>query len=190
MTNHRTQLKSGRKSNLYEKMREIGEEKFYIELIEEYPCQNSEQLVQREGEWMRQIANLNEHVAGRNNKQYKQENKESIKEREKHITKKTKNKYYKDKKNSIKKTKKGLMNDIRNTMKNTKKKYKHIVMQEKKRRQNTIKHTIKRIRNNPTKNIKNGLQRTKLKCFVKSVIVNTLNMTKHTIYKENIIWML
>ena len=83
MTNHRTQLKSGRVCKLYEKMHEIGEEHFYIELIEEYPCENSEQLLKREGEWMRRISTLNENVAGRNNKQYKQENKETIKEREK-----------------------------------------------------------------------------------------------------------
>ena len=122
MTNHRTKLKPGRILRLYEKMREIGEDKFYIEPIEEYPCQNSEQLLKREGEWMRQIGTLNENVPGRNNKQYKQEHKENIKEREKHITKKTKNKYYKDKKNTIKKTKKRLMNDIKNTTRNTKKK--------------------------------------------------------------------
>ena len=59
MTNHRTKLKSGRILKLYEKMREIGEDKFYIELIEEYPCQNSEQLLKREGEWMRQIGTTN-----------------------------------------------------------------------------------------------------------------------------------
>ena len=69
MANHRTKLKSGRILKLYEKMREVGEDKFYIELIEEYPCQNSEQLLKREGEWMRQIGTLNENVAGRNNKQ-------------------------------------------------------------------------------------------------------------------------
>ena len=74
MANHRTQLKSGRVSKLYDKMYEIGEEKFYIELIEEYPCENSEQLLKREGEWMRRIATLNENVAGRTKKEYADEN--------------------------------------------------------------------------------------------------------------------
>ena len=59
------------------KMREIGEEKFYIELIEEYPCQNSEQLLKREGEWMRKIGTLNENVAGRTKQDYNDENREN-----------------------------------------------------------------------------------------------------------------
>ena len=55
-------------------MREIGEEKFYIELIEEYPCENSEQLLKREGEWMRRIGTLNENIAGRTKQDYNDEN--------------------------------------------------------------------------------------------------------------------
>ena len=43
MANHKTQLKSGKVLHLYEKMRETGDGKFYIELIEDYPCENSEQ---------------------------------------------------------------------------------------------------------------------------------------------------
>ena len=35
MTNHRTNFKSGRMLRLFEKMHEIGEEKFYLELIED-----------------------------------------------------------------------------------------------------------------------------------------------------------
>ena len=50
-------------------MREIGIEHFYIELIENYIFENSEQLNKREGEWMREIATLNEKVAGITNKE-------------------------------------------------------------------------------------------------------------------------
>ena len=83
MTNHRTNAKKGVTHFLYQKMREIGGDKFYIELVEKYPCNSLEQLNKREGEWIREMATLNEKVAGRNNKHYKQEHKEIIKEREK-----------------------------------------------------------------------------------------------------------
>ena len=83
MMNHRTKVKEGKDTALYNKMREIGIEHFYIELIENYPCENSEQLNKREGEWMREIATLNEKVAGRTNKEYKKDNKEKIREQEK-----------------------------------------------------------------------------------------------------------
>ena len=43
MMNHRTKVKEGKETTLYNKMREIGIEHFYIELIENYPCENSEQ---------------------------------------------------------------------------------------------------------------------------------------------------
>ena len=76
MANHRAKVKSGRVLKLYEKMLEIGEEKFQIEFIEEYPCQNSEQLLKREGEWMREIGTLNENVAGRTKQEYADENRD------------------------------------------------------------------------------------------------------------------
>ena len=46
LSKHRREVNS-RKSQtipLYVKMRESGKEHFYIELLEEYPCNNSEQL--------------------------------------------------------------------------------------------------------------------------------------------------
>ena len=80
MMNHRTRVKEGKETLLYNKMRDIGIEYFYIELIENYPCENSEQLNKREGDWMREIATLNEKVAGRTKKEYKTDCKEKIKE--------------------------------------------------------------------------------------------------------------
>ena len=52
MTNHRTQAKNGKNHLLYQQMREIGDDKFYIELVENYPCESLEQLNKREGEWI------------------------------------------------------------------------------------------------------------------------------------------
>ena len=83
MMNHRTKVKEGKETALYNEMREIGIEHFYIELVESYPCENSEQLNKREGEWMREIATLNEQVAGRTKKEYKQDFKEKTREKDK-----------------------------------------------------------------------------------------------------------
>ena len=76
MTNHRTNAKRGINHLLYQKMRDIGENKFYIELVEEYPCSSLEQLNKREGEWIREMATLNEKVAGRTKQEYANDNRE------------------------------------------------------------------------------------------------------------------
>ena len=81
MTNHNTQAKNGKTHLLYKKMREIGGDKFYIELVENYPCENLEQLNKREGEYLREMATLNEKIAGRTKKEYKTDYKESISEK-------------------------------------------------------------------------------------------------------------
>ena len=99
MTNHRTRAQSNVNNLLYQKMREIGINKFYIELIENYPCENLEQLNKREGEYIRDIGTLNEKVAGRTKqeyvdghrdiknqkaKEYYQDNREEILQRQRH----------------------------------------------------------------------------------------------------------
>jgi len=43
---------------------------FYIELYEEYPCNNKEILNKREGEIQREIATINKHISGRTQKEY------------------------------------------------------------------------------------------------------------------------
>ena len=48
---------------------------WYIELYEEYPCENKEQLCKREGEVIRSIGTLNSQIAGRTNKEYYENNK-------------------------------------------------------------------------------------------------------------------
>jgi len=65
---------------LYSKMREIGKDKFYIELYEEYPCDNVEQLKRREGEIIRELKPiLNKQVAGRTLAEWEEDNKELLK---------------------------------------------------------------------------------------------------------------
>ncbi len=55
----------------------------YIELVEEYPCDNRMQLNRREGEIMRSMDCVNRCVAGRTEKEYRIDNKEKIAESEK-----------------------------------------------------------------------------------------------------------
>ena len=46
-------------------MLDIGKENFYIELIKEAPCENTEQLKAIEGEYIRQFGTLNSRIEGR-----------------------------------------------------------------------------------------------------------------------------
>ena len=114
--------KGGKEYNklLYIKMRELGVDKFYIELYENFKCENIEQLHKKEGEIIRQIATLNKKIEGRTFKeyykdnkekikQYKEDNKEKIKENNKEYRDNNKEKikekdkqYYKDNKEKIK----------------------------------------------------------------------------------------
>ena len=72
---------------IYSKMLEIGVDKFYIELIENYPCDNIEQLRKREGEYIRQLGTLNINIAGRTPKEgmtaYRETNKDELKQKKK-----------------------------------------------------------------------------------------------------------
>ncbi len=63
---------------LYKLMNNMGFERFRIELICEYPCEDKYQLRQKEGEYIRNLGTLNCYIAGRDNKQYKDDYKEKI----------------------------------------------------------------------------------------------------------------
>jgi len=47
MSDHRKDMKKHPGRILYSKMHELGSEQFYIELIEEYPCENLVELHRR-----------------------------------------------------------------------------------------------------------------------------------------------
>ncbi len=68
---------------LYIKMRELGIDKFYIELYEHFVCNTKEELNKREGQLIREIGTLNKVIAGRTCKEYIDDNKEKIKENKK-----------------------------------------------------------------------------------------------------------
>lgn len=73
-----TRLKNQQRP-LYKDMLEFGVEHFYIELLEEYPCENIEQLHQREGYWIRELNTYNNgyngQIQGRSRGDYYQETK-------------------------------------------------------------------------------------------------------------------
>jgi len=56
----------------------INKGNYRIELIEEYSCENKEQLLKREGHYIRKFNCVNKLVAGRTQKQYYEDNKEQI----------------------------------------------------------------------------------------------------------------
>jgi hypothetical protein len=49
---------------------------WYIELYEEYPCNNKEELLKKEGEVIRLIGTLNTVIPGRTDKEYREDTKE------------------------------------------------------------------------------------------------------------------
>ena len=94
-------MKSNRYNTLiYKMMRDLGRDNFYIELIEEYPCEDSNQLTRREGELMRDLkASLNQVIAGRTRGEYKIDSYEKIKQTKAISDKKYAEKTKKDLKN-------------------------------------------------------------------------------------------
>ena len=74
MVKHRSTAKQEpHKSPFHTYMNENGVENFYIELVEDYSCENIEQLRKREGEIIREIGTLNKQIAGRTTQEYKKE---------------------------------------------------------------------------------------------------------------------
>ena len=82
MAKHRVDMNATTKQHrpLYVKMKKHGVECFYIELIEECPCENKEQLHKREGHFIREIATLNMCQAGRTKKEWTTDNNEHVQE--------------------------------------------------------------------------------------------------------------
>lgn len=70
----------------------------YIELIEECPCDNKEQLLRKEGEHIRATNCVNKKIAGRTDKEYQQENKEKRREYVKKYREENKEQYLQSKK--------------------------------------------------------------------------------------------
>ena len=69
-----------RKVTSFDIFDEFGIENCKIELIEEFECENKNQLERKEGEHIKNNECVNKYVAGRTPKQYKEDNKDKIKE--------------------------------------------------------------------------------------------------------------
>ena len=69
MWKHRHDSERRPNYTLYKHMQKLGKDIFYIEVVETAPCANKEDLLAKEGEWIRTIGTLNSRVAGRRKKQ-------------------------------------------------------------------------------------------------------------------------
>ena len=74
-------------------MVKLGIDRFCISLIEEYPCDNKTELRVREGHFIKEQGTLNAKIAGRNCKQFYQDNRKKLLEYRKN--------YYKNNKEQI-----------------------------------------------------------------------------------------
>ena len=94
MEKHRASMNCEKRGNgrLYQKMRELGMENFYISLLEKYACNDIEELRAKEGEWITKVGNLNVRIAGRTPEQYRRDTLENKKEYDKEYHKNNKEK--------------------------------------------------------------------------------------------------
>jgi adenylate kinase family enzyme len=88
MSHHRKDYASfkdhkARYVSVYSMFDEHGLEHCKIELVEEFPCDSKEQLRQREGWYIQNNVCVNKKVAGRTEREYKEQNKDQILERKK-----------------------------------------------------------------------------------------------------------
>ena len=102
---HKTSINKKNCANypLYVKMKELGKENFYIELLEKYPCSNKEELRAREGQYIRDMGNLNKRIENRTKKEWTKNNEEKVKaskdryyQENKELVKERTRQYYKD----------------------------------------------------------------------------------------------
>lgn len=66
-------------STVFKIFEKYGLENCKIYLLEEFPCENKEQLLKKEGEYIKNINCVNKCIAGRTEKEWKEDNKEKIK---------------------------------------------------------------------------------------------------------------
>jgi len=113
-------------------------DEWYIELYEEYPCENKLQLVRRENEIIRERATINkigfrtEEMKKQQDKEYRETHKEEIKERNKLYVENNREKVYKKKAEYNEKNKEHIKNYMKERYSQNKEK---IIEYEKQRRE-------------------------------------------------------
>ncbi len=80
MSNHRAAYKNKRFVSSHTIFDKYGMENCKILLLENYPCNSRDELNKREGEYINQLVCVNKLVAGRNKKEWYEDNKEHIRE--------------------------------------------------------------------------------------------------------------
>ena len=78
MAKHRHSMKAKPQYKLYKHMHELDVENFYIELIENYPCNDVYELRAREGHYIREKSTLNKKIEGRTRKEWHDDNHEYL----------------------------------------------------------------------------------------------------------------
>ena len=114
LVNHRTDCKRGVKVSLYSHIVDNNWSNWYIELYEYYPCNNRTELDRREGEVIRDIGTINKNIAGRTQKDWREDNPEYHK------------KYYEMNTDKIKEKNKNYQKNNAEYYKEYKKKYEEI----------------------------------------------------------------
>ena len=74
----------------------------YIELLESYPCDTKDELLSREGHYIRTLDCVNKNIAGRTAKQYNEDNRDKLKKQRKEYEKKNRVKICDQKKKWVK----------------------------------------------------------------------------------------
>lgn len=126
---HKHQINCQRHKNypLYVAMREIGVENFYIELIENFPCNSKEELHAREGHYIREFNSYKEGynalVSGRDKQQYYQEEKEYVNQHNKENYEKNKEERLKKNKEYYEKNKETILKQQKEHYEENKEKY-------------------------------------------------------------------
>jgi hypothetical protein len=84
MTGHRSNLIQFKKGNgnYMTALKVLECEDSEILLLEDFPCERKEQLLAREGEWVRKMNCVNKNIPGRTLKQWQDENADKIKEQQ------------------------------------------------------------------------------------------------------------
>lgn len=76
---HKREARTNTERRVYKHLNQVGWDNVHIILIEEYPCQNIEQLKARERHWIEKInPTLNTYIPLRTRKEWYEENKEEV----------------------------------------------------------------------------------------------------------------
>ena len=78
MHEHRRHMKTKPHYKLYKHMHELGVDNFYIELVENCPCNDVYELREREGYYIRERATLNKKIEGRTQIEWYDDNSEYV----------------------------------------------------------------------------------------------------------------